>query len=197
MAWLLSSSSTKRFSGTTESLCLMLLALALNLFFLECWWWAIGASTPCLARVFRMIWFSIFRKNLFATPCLYPLYQVYFAAPLSPLFLTLPAAPVLPCCTGNNTACSLSANRASLPPPIPKVYIPHACTCTQFTCTCTLRTLLCAVHVKWSSTRRCVSSGPYLCHCLFRYPIQYKVLPPPMSHLFPSWSALLLLMVFF
>jgi hypothetical protein len=28
-------------------------------------------------------------------------YQVYFAAPLSPLFLTLPAAPVLPCCTGN------------------------------------------------------------------------------------------------
>jgi len=94
MAWLLSSSSTKRFSGTTESLCLMLLALALNLFFLECWWWAIGASTPCLARVFRMIWFSIFRKNLFATPCLYPLLPSLFCCPAFPPFFDTP------CCAG-------------------------------------------------------------------------------------------------
>lgn len=48
MAGLLSSSSTKRLSGTTESLCLMLLALALNPLFLEGWWWAIGESRHCL-----------------------------------------------------------------------------------------------------------------------------------------------------
>jgi hypothetical protein len=41
-------------------------------------------------------------------------YQVYFAAPLSPLFLTLPAAPVLPCCTGNAKHRMLSFGKSRL-----------------------------------------------------------------------------------